>query len=271
MREAPHALAWLFLHPMAVALLAGALAGDMSIAIIVAVALTPLISERDDPELAAGVTVAAIFVATDLSTRPMGGILNESWVASTLALTCLLGAAMAMASVHLTAAGRTLRTVLTMGIILGIGYTVRPPDVLNGLAPWTAGALFLIGTGRLAGSSPEMDRSPRRLATGLALIATNVAGGAAVLVLPVVLGLTSLVRDKDLQGKFMQVLAALAALAAAVLCTWLPYQLPAWDQPMIQLPTGDIVVDVSKTVIVLPLMGLGAALYFGWGRMTSDD
>ena len=39
---------------------------------------------------------------------------------------------------------------------------------------------------------------------------------------------------------------------------------------MIQMPDGNVVVDIGKTAIVLPLMGVGAALYFGFGRLRSE-
>ena len=39
---------------------------------------------------------------------------------------------------------------------------------------------------------------------------------------------------------------------------------------MIQMPDGNVVVDVGKAALVLPLMGVGAALYFGFSRLRSE-
>ncbi len=271
MTQAPHVGLWLLFHPLVVALLGGALSGDMSIALIVAVAVTPLLSERDDPEIGAAVTLAAIFVGLHISqSRAMGGILNESWLGSTLGLVCALVPTFLLAQLHRTAIGRTIKTVATVSMVVVLGHVIRPPAAAWGLAPWAAGGLFLVGMGRLAGSPPDPDRSPRRLATALALAATNVLSGGAVLVLPVVWWVSEAVRSKEPSGRFFQVLAAVGALGAAMVCTWLPYQLPAWDQPMLQMPDGNVVVEIGKTAIVLPLMGIGAALYFGFGRPRSE-
>ena len=271
MIQAPHVGLWLLSHPLVIALLGGAAAGDMTIALIVAVAVTPLLSERDDPEVGAAVTFAAIVVGTHISqSRAMGGILNESWLGSTLGLVCALVPTLLLAQLHTTVMGRTIKTAATVSIIVVLGHVIQPPSAAWGLAPWIAGGLFLIGMGRLAGSPPDPDRSPRRLATALALAATNVASAGAVLVLPVVWGLAEVVRSREPSGRLFQVLAAVGALGAAMVCTWLPYQLPAWDQPMIQMPDGNVVVDIGKTAIVLPLMGVGAALYFGFGRLRSE-
>jgi len=225
--QAPHVGLWLLSHPLVIALLGGAAAGDMTIALIVAVAVTPLLSERDDPEVGAAVTFAAIVVGTHISqSRAMGGILNESWLGSTLGLVCALVPTLLLAQLHTTVMGRTIKTAATVSIIVVLGHVIQPPSAAWGLAPWIAGGLFLIGMGRLAGSPPDPDRSPRRLATALALAATNVASAGAVLVLPVVWGLAEVVRSREPSGRLFQVLAAVGAL-------------PSHNLARVQLHLGD--------------------------------
>ena len=226
MIQAPHVGLWLLSHPLVIALLGGAVAGDMTIALIVAVAVTPLLSERDDPEVGAAVTFAAIVVGTHISqSRAMGGILNESWLGSTLGLVCALVPTLLLAQLHTTVMGRTIKTAATVSIIVVLGHVIQPPSAAWGSPP-DRRALPLIGMGRLAGSPPDPDRSPRRLATALALAATNVASAGAVLVLPVVWGLAEVVRSREPSGRLFQVLAAVGALGAAMVCTWLPTSSP---------------------------------------------
>lgn len=271
MTTPPPGPAWLVSHPLVIGVLGGALAGHPSLGLIAGVAMTPLLSERDDAEVAAAATFGAVLVAGHLSdARGMGGILNESWIASTLGLVTLLIPILLLGQLHTTVIGRTMKAAITLLFVVAVGWIVRLPSSAWGLAPWIAGALFTIGLGRLAGSPADPGTSVRRLATVLALLATNVLGSAAILVLPVAWFLGERLRPQEPSGRGAQGATAVGALITAFLLGWLPYQLPAWDQSRLQLPSGDVIVELSQTVIVLPLFGLGAAAYYAWGRATEE-
>jgi hypothetical protein len=271
MEESPSPLPWLLLHPLGAAVLAGVLADVPELGVIVGVTLTPLVSDRDDPEVGAAVAFGAVLVAGHLSAaRGAGGILNESWVAAVLALATMLVPLLVLAQLHSTLIGRSVRSLVTLVCVVAVGWVVRLPSASYGLAPWVAGGLFVVGLGRLAGSPADPTRSARRLATVAALLACNVLGAAALLVLPAAWFAAEQARSREPSGRLLQGLTALGALVAAFVLGWLPYQLPAWPEPMIQLPSGDVVVHLSQTTLVLPLFALGASLYAGWGALRSE-
>ena len=263
--------AWLASHPLVISVLTGSLLGRPSLGIITGVAMTPLLSERDDAEVAAAATFGAVLVASHMSdARGMGGILNESWVASTLGLVTLLLPMLLLGQLHTTVMGRLIKATITLLAVVAVGWITRVPGLVWGLAPWVAGGLFTVGLGRLAGSPADPGNSARRLATVLTLLSMNVLGGASLLVLPLMLFVGERLRPHEPSGRAAQAATAAGALVAAFVLGWLPYQLPAWDQSRLQLPSGDVIVEASQTVIVLPLFALGAAAYSAWTRTFGD-
>lgn|GEM_PF-4316626 len=266
---APAGPLWLALHPLVIGALGGALLGAPSLGLIVGAALTPLLSERDDAEVAAAATFAAVLVAQHLSsTRGLGGILNESWLASTLALVAVLIPTFLLAQLHTTLVGRGIKATATLVIVVLVGFVVPVPTYWWSLAPWVAGALFLVGLGRLAGSPADPDRSHRRLAT---LLSANFLAQACVIALPVVWLLGERLRSKEPSGRAFQGLTAVGALLGGFTLGWIPYQLPAWDAPRFPLPSGEyVLVTQPTTAFVLPLIAAGAALYYAWGRAVRE-
>jgi len=254
MPEPPPRSAWLLLHPLLLTTVAGLLAGDAAIGFIAAVALTPWLADRDEVDVTAVLALAAGVVAAVVGGRSaMGGILVPAWIGSTLAVVALVGV---LAS---GAQGRG-RAALAGGAVVVLGLLVPMPAATSGLAPWVSGVLFLVGCGVMAGLAPSPVRSRRRLATAAALVASNVAGPFGIAALPIVELAGAQGEKRGLRPAHLQVAAAVVAVGAALLLTWVPYELPAWPHPMLQLPSGDIAMPGGRFSWGLPLLAVGAVV-----------
>lgn len=245
-------LRWLLLHPLLLGTLAGFALGDAAIGFIAAVALTPVLSESDEPEVMAGATLAAVPAALGLSAaRGAGGILVESWVG---ALMGLGGAGLALLLVRGTAlagwARRVIGFLVAAVLTWVLAHVVHWPEALWGAAPWLAGGAFVFGLGRLA----ALPVPSRAVVTVVALLAGNYVGQGAVLVLGLGLLLPRTLKPTPLP---VQVGWVAVVLIAASVLAWIPYQLPSWDQPAIQLGERRVPVLVPRWALLAPLLALG--------------
>lgn len=245
-------LRWLLLHPLLLGTLAGFALGDAAIGFIAAVALAPVLSESDEPEVMAGATLAAVHAALGLSAaRGAGGVLVESWIG---ALMGLGGATLALLIVRGTALVGWVRRVVgflaAAALTWALAHGVHWPEVMWGAAPWLAGGAFVFGLGRLA----ALPVPSRATVTLLALLAGNYVGQGATLVLG--LGLLLPRRQKPTALPLQVGWVAVVLIAASVLA-WIPYQLPSWDQPAIQLGARRVPLLIPRWALLAPLLALG--------------
>lgn len=182
----------------------------------------------------------------------LGSILVPAWIGSTLAIVALCLA--------LLSGPRRGRAMLAGACVLAVGLLVPMPAATRGLAPWASGILFVVGCGVVAGLPPSPVRSARRLATGLTLLASNLAGPFGLAVLPLGWLLGRVAEKRQARAELLQGLAAVAAVAAALVLTWVPYELPAWPHSMLQLPSGDIVMPGGRFSWGIPLLAVGAVI-----------
>lgn len=248
-------LRWLLLHPLLLGTLAGFLLGDAAIGFITAVALAPVLSESDEPEAMAGATLAAVHAALDLSgMRGAGGILVESWIG---ALMGLGGAGLALLLVRGTALVGWFRRVVGFVVAAVLTWTlahvIHWPEALWGAAPWLAGGAFVFGLGRLA----ALPVPSRAVVTVAALVAGNYLGQGAALVLGLGLLLPKTQKPTPMPLQLGWVVVVLIAVSVLA---WIPYQLPSWDQPAIQLGERRMPVLVPRWALLAPLLALGCTV-----------